>query len=56
MADLEYNVRDGIGTILLSRPGTKNAFTLAMIDEWAEALRLARTDPGVRVVVVHWRR
>jgi enoyl-CoA hydratase/carnithine racemase len=52
MADLEYTVKDRIGTILLNRPGMKNAFTLGMIDEWAEALRSARTDPEVRVVVV----
>ncbi|TYB48206.1 enoyl-CoA hydratase/isomerase family protein [Actinomadura chibensis] len=52
MADLEYTVRDGIGTILLNRPRLKNAFTLGMIDRWAEALRSARTDPDVRVVVV----
>ena len=52
MADLEYDVADGIGTILLNRPRLKNAFTFAMIDAWAEALRSARTDPAVRVVVV----
>lgn len=45
MADLEYVVKDGIGTILLNRPEKKNAFTFAMIDEWAAALRSARTDP-----------
>jgi enoyl-CoA hydratase/carnithine racemase len=52
MADLEYTVREGIGTILLNRPKVKNAFTFDMIDEWAEALRAARTDPDVRVIVV----
>jgi enoyl-CoA hydratase/carnithine racemase len=52
MADLEYAVADGIGTILLNRPHRKNAFTLDMIDTWAEALRDARTDPDVRVVVL----
>jgi enoyl-CoA hydratase/carnithine racemase len=52
VADLEYTVTGGIGTILLNRPAVKNAFTYAMIDEWAAALRSARTDPGVRVVVV----
>jgi enoyl-CoA hydratase/carnithine racemase len=52
MADLEYTVKDRIGTILLNRPGMKNAFTLGMIDEWAGALRSARTDPEVRVVVI----
>lgn len=52
MADLEYTVRDGVGTILLNRPHAKNAFTLEMIDAWADALRSARKDPHVRVVVL----
>ncbi|MEV4316128.1 enoyl-CoA hydratase-related protein [Actinocrispum sp. NPDC049592] len=51
MADLEYSVADGIGTILLNRPTMKNAFTFEMIDQWAAALQSARTDPDVRVVV-----
>ncbi|MFD2472048.1 enoyl-CoA hydratase/isomerase family protein [Amycolatopsis silviterrae] len=52
MADLEYTVDDGIATILLNRPHRKNAFTLAMLDAWAEALRSAHADPAVRVVLV----
>lgn len=52
MSDLEYTVADGVGTILLNRPHRKNAFTLDMLDRWAEALRSARTDPDVRVVLV----
>ncbi|WP_028473815.1 enoyl-CoA hydratase/isomerase family protein [Nocardioides alkalitolerans] len=52
MADLEYTVQDGVGTILLNRPDVKNAFTLQMIDDWAAALHSARTDPDVRVVVL----
>ncbi|MEQ3549534.1 enoyl-CoA hydratase-related protein [Pseudonocardia nematodicida] len=52
MPDLEYTVADGIGTILLNRPDRRNAFTLAMLDDWAAALRSARTDPDVRVVLV----
>jgi enoyl-CoA hydratase/carnithine racemase len=52
MADLEYTVEDGIGTILLNRPEKKNAFTLEMIDAWAEALVSVRTDGDVRVVVL----
>jgi enoyl-CoA hydratase/carnithine racemase len=52
MADLEYSVADGVGTILLNRPQAKNAFTLEMVEAWAAALRSARTDPDVRVVVV----
>src|ERR1700733_8492494 len=52
MADLEYTITDGIGTILLNRPHRKNAFTLEMIDEWARILAGARTDPDVRVIVL----
>ena len=52
MPELEYTVTDGIGTILLNRPHRKNAFTLSMLDQWAEALRSARNDPDVRVVLV----
>ncbi|KSZ55977.1 enoyl-CoA hydratase [Rhodococcus pyridinivorans KG-16] len=52
MADLDYKVENGIGTILLNRPHRKNAFTLDMLDHWAAALRAARTDPEVRVVLV----
>jgi len=51
MADLEYTVADGIGTILLNRPHRKNAFTIEMIDQWARILVEARTDPDVRVIV-----
>lgn len=52
MADLEYSVRDHIATILLNRPHRKNAFTLDMVEAWADALLAAGEDPDVRVVVV----
>jgi enoyl-CoA hydratase/carnithine racemase len=52
VADLEYTVTNGIGTILLNRPEMKNAFTLEMIDSWEQALRSARIDDSVRAVVV----
>ena len=52
MADLEYAVENGVGTILLNRPRRKNAFTTEMVDEWAEALRGARTDDSVGAIVV----
>ncbi|GAA4883115.1 MULTISPECIES: enoyl-CoA hydratase/isomerase family protein [Saccharopolyspora] len=52
MADLEYTAADGVGTILLNRPARKNAFTLEMIDDWAAAIRSARFDPEVRVLVL----
>lgn len=52
MPDLEYTVDNHIATILLNRPGRRNAFTLEMIDSWAEALRDAEENPLVRVVVL----
>lgn len=52
MADLEYSVADGIGTIRLNRPERKNAFTLPMADQWAGLLAAARTDPAVRVLIL----
>lgn len=52
MADLEYSVHDHVATILLNRPHRKNAFTLDMVDAWADALLEAGNDPDVRVVVV----
>jgi enoyl-CoA hydratase/carnithine racemase len=52
MADLEYEVDDRVGTILLNRPHKKNAFTLEMIDQWAAVLMAARTDADVRALVL----
>jgi len=52
MSDLEYAVVDGVATIRLNRPERRNAFTLAMIDEWRTHLRSADDDDDVSVVVV----
>jgi enoyl-CoA hydratase/carnithine racemase len=52
VAELEYSIADGVGTILLNRPERKNAFTTGMIEEWARVLVAARDDPAVRVLVV----
>lgn len=53
MPDLEWSVDgDGIALLLLNRPERRNAFTFEMVDQWAEHLRLARTDDAVRVIVV----
>ncbi|HET6614587.1 MAG TPA: enoyl-CoA hydratase-related protein, partial [Dehalococcoidia bacterium] len=47
-----YEHSDGIATITLNRPERMNAFTDVMIREWARALEDARTDRGVRAVIV----
>ncbi|WP_109526644.1 MULTISPECIES: enoyl-CoA hydratase/isomerase family protein [Nocardia] len=52
MKDLLYAVADRIATITLNRPARKNAFTLEMVDAWADGLRSAARDPEVRAVVV----
>jgi enoyl-CoA hydratase/carnithine racemase len=52
VAELEYEVKDGVGTILLNRPRRKNAFTMEMIDDWAAVLRDARTDADVRALIL----
>ena len=52
MADLEYDVTNGVGTILLNRPRRKNAFTLTTIDDGAAVPREARTDDAVRCLVL----
>ncbi|MBW2091064.1 MAG: enoyl-CoA hydratase/isomerase family protein [Deltaproteobacteria bacterium] len=43
---------NGVGTIMLNRPERKNAFTMTMIDTWAETLAAWRTDADVKVIVV----
>jgi enoyl-CoA hydratase/carnithine racemase len=52
MPDLEFT-RDGpVATVLLNRVDRKNAFTLAMVDDWVRALEEARSDPDIRAVVL----
>ena len=45
MADLEYSVDDGVGTIRLNRPERKNAFTMGMIAEWGASSATSATTP-----------
>lgn len=50
--ELDFSVSEGIARIVLNRPERMNAFTLEMIDDWAEALRECRTDDNVKVILV----
>ncbi|BBY88542.1 enoyl-CoA hydratase/isomerase family protein [Mycolicibacterium tokaiense] len=51
--DIAWEVDDfGVGVLTLGRPERRGAFTLELIDRWAELLRSAATDPQVRVVVL----
>ncbi len=52
MSDLNYDVTDHIATITLNRPSQRNAFTLPMVDEWADRLAEAQHAPRVHVIVV----
>ncbi|MBM3945821.1 MAG: enoyl-CoA hydratase [SAR202 cluster bacterium] len=49
---LLYTVDEHVATITLNRPERMNAFDDLMVSEWADAIRSAQGDEGVRVVVV----
>ena len=49
---LLYVVTDGVATITLNRPHSRNALNLAMCDELARACHLAASDSTVRLVLV----
>jgi 2-(1,2-epoxy-1,2-dihydrophenyl)acetyl-CoA isomerase len=50
--DLTYNLKDGICRITLNRPDVYNAFNDQMSFELIDALKQAKKDPEVRVVVL----
>ncbi|MBC2637815.1 MULTISPECIES: enoyl-CoA hydratase/isomerase family protein [unclassified Rhodococcus (in: high G+C Gram-positive bacteria)] len=50
--DLLVTIDNQIGRIILNRPEKKNSFTVAMLEDWAQALREFQRDERVRVVVV----
>ena len=52
MEEILIETAAGVMTITLNRPERKNAFTLEMIDAWADALRNAQGDSDVRAVIV----
>lgn len=52
MEELVWTVDDGIGTIRLNRPESRNAFTFPMVRRWAQLLRDAKHDDDVRVIVL----
>ncbi len=49
---VQLALADGVLLVTLNRPQKKNAFDEAQWDAFADALRSARTDPDVAVVVV----
>ncbi len=51
-SEVKYAVSDRIATITLNRPEKLNAFTVRMLEEWADAIHRAREDADVGCVVV----
>src|SRR5437588_5371539 len=49
---LRYEVSDGIATIALDQPDTRNALSDELLDELIDALQVARHDAEVRCVVL----
>ena len=49
---VRYDVREGVATIALDDPDTRNSLSDAMLDGLIEAFELARDDEAVRAVVL----
>src|ERR671917_946576 len=49
---VRYDVADGVATIALDDPDTRNSLSDAMLDGLVEAFEMARDDDGVRCVVL----
>ena len=49
---LRYEVADGVATVALDQPETRNALSDALLDELLAAFEAARADPAVRCVVL----
>jgi enoyl-CoA hydratase/carnithine racemase len=52
MADIEFELHDGVGLIRLARPAALNVFTVAMGEELGALYRRCDEDDAVRVVVL----
>lgn len=50
--NIEYAVRDGVGTVTITRPKVMNALNAATLAELAHAFDAAKADDGVRALVV----
>ncbi len=49
---IRYHVADAVATITLDQPDTRNALSAELLRDWLDALRAARDDDSVRVVVL----
>ena len=52
LADILYQVVDGVAWITINRPEVRNAFRARTVDEMIHAFRSAWADPDVGVVVL----
>ena len=52
MAELLYDVRDGVATITLNRPDSLNAMTVGLLEQLLAAVTLAGDDPAIGCVVL----
>ncbi len=50
--ELLYEVRDGVGYVILNRPMARNALTIAMYDGLAEICRAAPDDCSLKAIVI----
>lgn len=52
MSDIIFTKENGIGTITLNRPKTKNSFTYQMLEEYTEIVEKWRNDDDIAIVVL----
>lgn len=50
--DIKYHKADGIAKITINRPEVRNAFRPLTVDEMSQALRDARGDEGIGVIIL----
>src|SRR5271154_1585793 len=50
--EIEYEVRDGVATLALNRPGHLNAFTTGMVGEVLSTIDAVDRDDDVRVMIL----
>ena len=49
---IDYDIKDGVGILMLNRPEKLNSFTTVMLEEIATALGDAAGDANVRAVLL----
>lgn len=49
---IEFHQQDGVAILTLNRPDSLNSFTLQMHQEVREALKIVRTDPSIRCLLL----